>query len=343
MKITALTLAVSASLIVHLAALVQPGWYLPAETPDEKGAPLTAQLMAAPAEQPVAKPQSKVRKPAPIAGAPTASLGHEPEKNKPKTEPVVSEPEALAQKPSMQPEPEASAPMPEPVAQAAAPEPSPSLDGWARQGRVHYSSSYWGLPVSGEQVWSHDEAQFNASLRGTVPIKGELLKQESVGRIAGGKPVSDSFNETFNASKYETRFAPDGSKLDQVRKGDPREVPTGGYALDMLALMHYMALQPLDAPAFDVFVVSFRGSVSRVTVEQRPPHSIDLPAGTMTARQFHAEARNGALKIDIWLASDYQNAPVRIRVEDAGGSYDLKADELELDGKLLLRKAVASE
>jgi hypothetical protein len=147
--------------------------------------------------------------------------------------------------------------------------------------------------------------------------------------------VSDSFRETFNAAQYETLFDPAGNRVKQVRKGSPREVETGGYALDMLALTHFMALQPVGAPGFDIFVVTFRGSLSRVSIEQRPARALELPLGTINARQFHAEARNGSLKIDIWLAVDWSNAPVRIRVEDSNGTYDLKAEEVELNGQVL--------
>jgi hypothetical protein len=274
----------------------------------------------------------------PIANAPVAELGVRPEES---SAPPRSEAEALPAEPLAQStpaeDPLASAPVPEAqsVAQVAEADVAPLVsleDGWAKQGRVRYVSSYYGLTVSGEQVWSRDDAQFSASLRGSVPIKGELLKQESSGRILGGRPVSDSFRETFNSAQYETHFDAAGGKVEQMRKGAPREVETGGYALDMLALTHFMALQPVGAKNFDVFVVTFRGSVSRVSIEQRPAHLIELPLGSISARQFHAEARNGSLKIDIWLAVDWRNAPVRIRVEDTGGTYDLKAEEVSLDG-----------
>ncbi|WP_345531133.1 DUF3108 domain-containing protein [Viridibacterium curvum] len=228
-----------------------------------------------------------------------------------------------------------------PLAQAPA-EPPLNLEAWPQQGRVRYQSSYWGMPVEGEQRWSHDGARFNASLTGTVPVKGELLRQAATGHISGGRPVSEQFSETFNRNQFETQFASDGSKLIQVRKGALREVPTEGYALDMLALTHFVAMQPPDVPAFDVMVVTFRGSISRVTVQQFPAAEIELPAGKTMARRFHAMGNKGRLKIDVWLSSDWRNAPVRIRVEDDGGAYDLKADEVEIDGALLAKAPIGS-
>ncbi|MFT3733569.1 MAG: DUF3108 domain-containing protein [Rhodocyclaceae bacterium] len=217
-----------------------------------------------------------------------------------------------------------------------------NLEAWPQQGRVRYQSSYWGMPVEGEQRWSHDGARFNASLTGTVPVKGELLRQAATGHIAGGRPVSEQFSETFNRNQFETQFASDGSKLIQVRKGALREVPTEGYALDMLALTHFVAMQPPDVPAFDIMVVTFRGSISRVTVQQFPAALIELPVGKTMARRFHAVGNKGRLKIDVWLSSDWRNAPVRIRVEDEGGAYDLKADEVEIDGSLLAKAPIGS-
>ncbi len=318
-----LGMAVAASLLVHGLALLMPGgpWF--EDSPAEPPSPLSAHLAAAPA--PSAAAPARPRKPAPrlpvaeaTAAAPVAALPPDAQSSAPDTpaSPVLAEASAA------------------PAEASAAPaEPALDLAQWAGQGRVRYQSSYFGLAVSAEQTWSHDDAQFSASLRGSVAIKGELLRQESSGHIAGGRPVSEQFRETFNKSAYETTFDADGTRVHQLRRGDAREVPTGGYALDMLALMHFMGLQPRDTPNFDIFVVTFRGSLSRVTVVQMPPEDIDLPLGRVPARRFHAEGRGGALKIDIWLAVDWRNAPLRVRVADEGGTYDLKAEEVEIDGQ----------
>jgi hypothetical protein len=352
MRITALTVAATLSVLVHVVALVAPGWQLP-EDEDLGGKPLSATLLAAPVAEPHAPAPKRAPKPAapkkpvpPIADAPTAALDKKPgdtpdevpDQAAAESMPLASDASAPAAESAPAVEMAASAPVPESqsttVAEAT-PAPLADISGWAKQGRVRYVSSYYGLTVTGIQEWSRDDTQFSASLRGSVPIKGELIKQESSGRIVAGRPVSDSFRETFNASQYETNFDPAANKISQVRKGNARDVETGGYALDMLALTHFMALQPVGAPNFDVFVVTFRGSVSRVSIEQRPARTIDLPVGSINARQFHAEARNGSLKIDIWLSVDWNNAPVRIRVEDPNGTYDLKAEEVTLDGKLV--------
>ncbi|MEC5387037.1 DUF3108 domain-containing protein [Uliginosibacterium sp. H3] len=328
---------------VHLTALLVPGWQLP-EDEDLGGKPLSAVLLAAPvtepqmvAPRPAPKP-AKPKQPAPpLADAPMASLGDTPvESSAPLAEATSAADQLPQSAPTVDVATAASAPeaQSQAVAQATS-APLADISGWARQGRVRYISSYYGLTVTGVQEWSRDDTQFSASLRGSVPIKGELIKQESSGRIVAGRPVSDSFRETFNAAQYETQFDAAGNTIKQVRKGSPREVETGGYALDMLALTHFMSLQPPGAPNFDVFVVTFRGSVSRVSIEQRPSQALQLPLGSISARQFHAEARNGSLKIDIWLANDWSNAPVRIRVEDNNGTYDLKAEEVELNGQVV--------
>lgn len=349
MRVTTLSLALGASALLHLAALVAPGWHLP-EDEDLGGHLITATLLAAPVAEtpiPAGKPARvsaapKKKRAPPIVDAPTASLGEVPVASAPlanEAPPV----ESLTQSTPVA-ETLASAPVPEAQSVVASAEPTPApladLGTWSRQGRVRYVSSYMGIPITGEQVWSRDDTQFSASLRGSVPIKGELIKQESSGRILAGRPVSDNFRETFNAAQYETHFDPAGNKVQQVRKGAEREVDTGGYALDMLALTHFMALQPVGADNFDVFVVTFRGSVSRVTIEQRPAQQVELPLGSVYARQFHAEARNGSLKIDVWLSVDWSNAPLRIRVQDSGGTYDLKAEKVEVDGVIVGRSPV---
>lgn len=190
-----------------------------------------------------------------------------------------------------------------------------------------------------EQCWQHDDSSYSASLKGRAAVAWRelLLEQRSSGRVAGGLPISEQFDETVDKRSYQTLFDPNASAIHQNRNGDPREVPTGGVALDMLALMQFLSLQPDDREAFDVFVVASRGMVSRVTVVQQEPGEVKLPGGTVMARRYRAEARGGELRIDVWISRQLRNAPVRFRIVNKGDIFDFLATDVTLDDKQIMR------
>ncbi|MFT4171826.1 MAG: DUF3108 domain-containing protein, partial [Rhodocyclaceae bacterium] len=218
-------------------------------------------------------------------------------------------------------------------------------DDWPLQGCIRYvlNVSYGMLRGdfgSAEQCWQHDDATYSAQLKGLAAVawKELRLEQHSSGRIVGGLPVSDRFDERIDQRSYETLFEADASGIRQNRNGQTRELPTGGVALDMLALMQFMALQPDAREAFDVFVVASRGMVSRVTVVQQAPGEVKLPGGTVQARRYRAEAREGELRIDVWIARGLRNAPVRFRIDNKGDVFDFLATDATLDGRVLMKQ-----
>jgi hypothetical protein len=61
------------------------------------------------------------------------------------------------------------------------------------------------------------------------------------------------------------------------------------------------------------------------------PESADLPIGRLDTLRLRAEAGDGSLTVDIWLASRYGMLPVRIRiVDDEGEVLDQRAIQLRL-------------
>jgi negative regulator of sigma E activity len=61
------------------------------------------------------------------------------------------------------------------------------------------------------------------------------------------------------------------------------------------------------------------------------PESAELPIGRLDTLRLRAEAGDGSLTVDIWLASRYGMLPVRIRiVDDEGEVLDQRAIQLRL-------------
>ena len=47
--------------------------------------------------------------------------------------------------------------------------------------------------------------------------------------------------------------------------------------------------------------------------------SLEVPAGKVSAYHLGSTGHRGELKIDIWLARDYANLPVRLKITDKNG------------------------
>ena len=62
------------------------------------------------------------------------------------------------------------------------------------------------------------------------------------------------------------------------------------------------------------------GKRSPIGVHHRPCiEELDVPAGKVSAYHLGSTGHRGELKIDIWLARDYANLPVRLKITDKNG------------------------
>lgn len=352
---TALKTGIVCSLLLHASALVVPGWHLPDEDVRES-IRIDAKLLAAPSEAAVAEPPAP--KPPPRAAARAASGREDAPKARldepvAQAEPLASAPVAeAASAPAAAPDQSAAvAQAAQSVPAAAASEPDAprnrtDLRDWPLAGRVSFDASLGAMPAGeAEYVWSHDALQYNArlSLRSAGLLRLAYrydAVQETAGRLMGNNLQPERYTEQANTRHFDTRFDAAAGMIRQDRNGAPRELEAKGVALDILSLLHFLGGQPADAEAFDIFVVSPRGSVARVTVLQKGQVERDLPLGKVPVRRFVAEARGGELYIEVDLARLWRNAPMRIYIEDRKQDLklDLRASQVEIEGSVLARR-----
>lgn len=350
---SALRIGIACSALVHAAALWGPGWQLPEE---REALRLEARLLAAPSEvvaapvpaAPKAAPRPPARRADSQAEAPQASLpdapvaaSAPPEVSAPLPAVAASEPPPAASE--APPQLAQSAPA---ASEAGAVRNRTDLRTWPLAGRIAFDARLGGWPAGdAEHRWSHDALQYNArlSLRsgGLVRLAYRYdAQQESVGRLVGNDLRVERYSEQANARRFESLFDHAAGVVRQDRNGSLREVEAKGVALDILSLLHFLGGQPADAEAFDIFVVSPRASVARVTVLQKAPRRRELPVGEVEVRPFVAEARGGELHIEVDLAVAWRNAPVRIYIEDRKQDLhlELRASEVEIEGAVLARR-----
>ena len=100
------------------------------------------------------------------------------------------------------------------------------------------------------------------------------------------------------------------------RGSDTRERQIRGLAVALSALPEMLMTLDASVDKAAFFVVGDFW-VDDAVVVQRGKEYLRLPVGRVEARHFATQTKKGDL-IDVWLAPQWRNAPVRIRIE-AGG------------------------
>ncbi|WP_018988881.1 DUF3108 domain-containing protein [Aromatoleum toluclasticum] len=353
---TILILAAGASVLAHALVLSLPGW------PVHGGAepPVLHATLVIPEPQPVVelapvalpppppvvpeKPKPRPRpkpRPAPAVEAPPAA---------PLTAPAAGEGGqiAIAAPAAVEAQPAAEVPQAAdaaPVADAA-PELVAAADlkgfdiaGWPERGsirfRVHLGESGFAVGEA-QHEWSHDDKRYRMSVAvrttGVVGLfRSFHYAQSSEGSVGreGLKP------ERFSVEQ--SRKTPAGAQFDwnarkvTMKRGEKERVADlrpGDQ--DILSLWHQIGIVGAVSGSTELNVITGREATPS-TVEVVGPEKQSLPIGLLDTVRVRAEARNGSLTIDIWLARNYGMLPVRIRVvDDKGEVLDQQAVELRL-------------
>lgn len=343
-----LWIAVGVSAVVHLAVLLIPGWRLPSEEAnvlpplDARLAPLPKPsirpvddekrvvLGDAPAPRPKPKPRKPARpaEPAPATG-PVASIAPDPTSGSgtENTEDAVAGTDA---KPADNTPPD---PAPETETgkggQGKTGKPAgPSIaELWASSGKVQYNV------IRGERnfiigrtthAWTHDDEHYSMETvietSGLVGlVKPFRMVQRSEGRIGPKGLLPEKFTvERDGQMKERADFDWSSAKVVLVAGDRQREFSIAEGDQDVLSLMHHLSFQPDGPLRAELLVVTGKSAV-RSVIENLGIEELDIPAGKVSAYHLGSTGHRGELKIDIWLARDYANLPVRLKITDKNG------------------------
>lgn len=338
-----LQFALALSLLAHLLGLLSPGAVAPGIIEREgEAARLEAVLAVAapaapavPAPSPPASPRpgaSQATMPAVAASAPSP----EPAQSAAADESAIE--------PSDAPEPPQTADIAEvPVAEAdpdVAPPPPPAFyaaERLPRQGRVRYTGSGGGfitLGLGGEARWQHDGVNLHSRLSAGINSLDGQFEYESQSLLLGEHIVSVSSRDRRLSKISSARIEQAAGVVHLQRGEDRRERSIKGLAVAISALPQVMQTLDETHEKIAFFVVGDFWVEDAVLVAGQTQR-LSLPQGAVEARHYQTRTNNGS-QIDIWLAPAWRNAPVRIRIELDGWVIDLQADEVEIDGQILL-------
>lgn len=325
-----MALAIAVSIVLHLAAtmLVERSEILHVET--AQGQPLSARIaplrpvaVAAPAAMPAPTPKPKAR-PKPPPRPPRvveAVLPPEPARDPvPEVTPPVEPPPVEVAKP------EAEATPPVEAEAASTPGAAPIAFPERIDLEFNLSSGPNGAPI-GRVVHSFERegdrylirSSTEATGLGALFARGKFV-QESRGLITAGglRPERFLVQRGREGRNEVASFDWETSKATLAAGGNSREWDLQPGAQDLLSFMHQLSFIVGDPKPPAVLVTTGR-RFDTVRIEALGIEMVETDLGPISTLHFRNQSSNDGLRFDVWLAPDYGNLPVKIRLRDRRG------------------------
>jgi hypothetical protein len=344
----ALTFAVLLSISLHLTGFVSPAWW-------SEEIPTSAPRLVAHFSRVTAGVAKPGQIPAPAAPIPLPTKKHPLPKPRPHSTatqlPPV--PEAPAEASAPEPVVEQSNGVSPPVSENSAPpektsppedmdsqpvEPRPifSAQRLPRKGKVMYTGTagaFVALTAIGQASWEHDGEHFQSHLSAGLASPDSSLDFQSTGRIVGEQMISETTHDNRRGKVSTGQIDQSGGMVTMQRGTDTRERSIKGLAVAISALPELLMTLDESVDKAALFVVGDFWVADSILVKQGREF-LRLPAGNVETRHYATQTNSGTL-IDVWLAPGWRNAPARIRIESNGIVVDLKASQVEVDGKVV--------
>ena len=328
--------ALGLSLLVHLMVAGSPGWHLPFLDAPEANNLLEARLAPKPAPAALPSPPPEPR-PEP---RPEAQKPRQPRPPAPVAETAPAAPVTVA------------APAVEPAAATVATaEPAwvPVELTWPRQGRIRFAVSR-GEGEQGMQLcqsthtWKHDGATYTlqtvTETTGLVALfRAVSIVQTSEGELGPAGIVPREFRVERSGKAAEgVRFDWRAGKAAMTSGGQVRrEVALAPGSQDVLSQIYQIGLA--GAAARVEMMIATGKNYGRYAYEAVGDETIATRFGELRTWHVKTPALPGEQAMELWLASDYRNLPVRIRFMDRKGDvFEQNAIELEADGNKLAER-----
>ena len=333
-----LLLALALSLLLHALVAGSRGWRLPFLEEPEPAGTLEAHLALKPAAAPLPQPALPPPTPRPAA-------------RKPRPAPVPVVPPVEAPAPVEAPLPaEAVAPaVPPPAVAVPEPAPPPVALPWPQQGRIRFSV----MRGEGEQAtlvgesthtWQHDDATYTLqTLTETVGLAAVFrpakVVQTSEGTLGAEGILPREFRvERMDRAAERARFDRDAMKVtllsgERIR----RELPFVAGSQDILSQIYQLGL---TRSARIELMIATGKNYGRHVFETVGEERLATRFGELLTWRLKAVSLAGEQAMELWLATEYRNLPVRIRYIDRKGEvFEQNAVELVVDGARLAERA----
>ena len=334
-------IALAMSLVIHTLVAGVPGWQPPsARDVAESTVLLDARLAPATLPASAAVPVPPPRKPGPARPAPELREARE----------AVPPVEPAARPAPLEAAPAAATPSPPaaPAATAAEP-PAPAEIPLPRRGRIRFKVALGegelGSPL-GESVhtWRHDGSDYSLHTQtettGLVALfRSVRIIQVSEGGVGPAGLQPREFHVERNGQPAEgARFDWSGMRVALRTAAGVRELAMAAGAQDLLSQMYQIGMMGV-APRIELMVATGK-TYGRYAFETVGEELLATRFGDLRTWHVRTPALPGEQAMELWLALDYRNLPVRIRYRDRKGDvFEQNAVEFEVDGARLAEKA----
>jgi hypothetical protein len=324
-------LALLASALIHVAALIGPGWDLPGLDDGDAPTSIDAVLVrpaprrvAAPAPKPTQRPAAEKRRLPPVHTAPVTPATPELEPDGGGADANGAAGSGVA----------AKAPAAVPPAPTIVPPPPPRID-LPEKGRVRYviTRGEGGLVV-GQSVhtWEHDGTTYQ--MQSVTETTGLAALFKSVRVVLNSSGAITAAGLEPHQFRHERVKGVDTASFDWARgvvAYAGREEDVGVGAQDMLSMYYQLVLLKPQSGTFDLAIATGR-KVETYHLETIGEESLALPAGARSA--LHLKTRSGNDTLDVWLAADMRALPLKIRYTDRKGEiFDQLATDIDIQEK----------
>lgn len=213
-------------------------------------------------------------------------------------------------------------------------------DGWPREGRIVYRVMMGdkGFEVGqATHQWSHDTRRYDMRVELKTTGVAALMRsfhytQRSEGEVGdrGLRPLRFTVEQRGRASDVVDFDWAVGQATIRRGSREPRTARILPGDQDVLSLWHQVGIVGAGGLPATLTVLTNK-SAKPALLEVVGPEGLRLPIGRLDTLRLRAQAEDGSLTIDIWLASRYGMLPVRIRIaDDEGEVLDQQAIQLRL-------------
>ncbi len=200
-----------------------------------------------------------------------------------------------------------------------------------------YRTSAYGFGINVSREWRMEGRHYNITDQASA--FGFHVVAQSDGRLSEQGLEPDSFQILLNNSIYRfAKFDRQSMTMTYGRSSNPHTMPFNTSIQDISSLGFQMALAFGDK-AQDIQLTMGTG-IYTLHLELTDEELLKLPVGKVRTVRIHGESTKGnsIVTADVWLAPDYQNMPVKVRVTRDGDKLEQSLSSLSVEGKVIFGK-----
>lgn len=202
--------------------------------------------------------------------------------------------------------------------------------------RAKYRTSVMGFDFNMNREWRMEGRQY--SIVDTTTLLGFKFSAISDGAISEQGLQPNHFQILVNQGVNRfAKFDRNSMTMSYGKPSKPKTMPFNKTVQDISSIGFQMALAYGDK-AQDVQVTAGTG-IYTIRMQLIGEEKIRLPVGVVRTLHIRGQSITGeAASADIWLAPDYRNMPVKVKVSSEGRTLDQSLSSLSIEGTVIFGK-----